>query len=632
MRNISLLLILICLTIHLFFSSCSIREPGPPDVQLPESTYTGAKITLWISANDPNKDRIYYIVNWGDGMIDTFPESGQTPYNSGYIVPVYHFYEKWSPPRIPEYKNFEIIATAKDEKGNISKYWSDPRTIKVIYNEPPNRPTIILPRGMGGMNTLQGFGATATDPEGDSISFHFGFSNTDQWTRFIASGDTIFPDKDSIAAFHSWTEPGIKGIWAIAKDKKGSISISSETLNFEVIDEGYVKGVFHAIFVVEGEAETLGFQSSPALVNIGGIDKIFIGSEAGYAYIVNTQTMSDEVRIFYYIEDPEDLYGWGNSPAVDFANGRWYMANDEGNFTSVNLWRYPNITGCEWNFTDAAFNGNYVYVATTDTLYCLNGSNGLKLWGYSISNIAIKTAPIIDVEGNVYIGDDSGYVRKINGITGQLIWQKDIGGWIPTSGAIGSDGTIYFCVNGTSANLLCALEPDSGGLRWFYSVGEKVTTLLAIDAQDYIYLGDTLGRIHSVKNGTSKPGFPITIYVQGQNAILSTPAFAADNYFYIMTEQQHVFCIGTDGRIRWVTPLPSSEITQMHGNKRENNLVPSPVIGADGDIYVAAGANHYGLYRIQGRTSGTPANTPWSMFRHDRNHSGKAGFVPSRSH
>jgi len=160
------------LIIFVVSSGCNRRIPSTPDVLMPESTYTGANTIFRVSATDPNKDAVYYIMDWGDGVMDTFPETGQEPYLSGDTVSVSHIYKKWSPAYSPPFKYYQIQATAKDVKGHIQKNWSDPRKIKVIYNEEPNRPIIIGKNDSGGIYVQQGFGATATDPEGDSIA-HF---------------------------------------------------------------------------------------------------------------------------------------------------------------------------------------------------------------------------------------------------------------------------------------------------------------------------------------------------------------------------------------------------------------------------------------------------------------------------
>ncbi len=46
----------------------------------------------------------------------------------------------------------------------------------------------------------------------------------------------------------------------------------------------------------------------------------------------------------------------------------------------------------------------------------------------------------------------------------------------------------------------------------------------------------------------------------------------------------------------------------------------SPAIGEDGTIYVGSG--DYYLYAINGNSGGL-ASTPWPMFHHDLNHTGR---------
>ncbi len=590
---------------------------GPP-YGLPNTIYTFKTVAI-----DPDNDSVAVKFNWGNGRITSwsgFHVSGDTIRDT--IT-------------YSDTGKFLIKVIAKDIYGDSSEWSNSFRfAVRTIMNRAPEKPLTPIGPPYGLINTQYTFKTVVSDLDNDSVAVMFDWGNgrISNWTKFYASEDTL---EDTI----TYPDTGTFSIKVMAKDIFEDTSEWSDTCQFRVLEEGDVKAVFHAVYIHEIYADTLGFQSSPAIVNIAGIDKIFIGSEASYAYIVNTQNMNYEQRIQHYKENPEDMYEWGNTPAVDAANQRWYIANDQGEFYALSfngsrLWRYPgfsvNFTG--WNFTDAAFISNYVYVATEDTLYALNASAGTKVWIYRPEGVHIMISPIIDANGNVLIGDDSGYVRKLNGSTGALIWEKDIGGWIQTSGAIGSDGTIYFGVNGAVNKKLCALEPDSGSLLWSYPLDEYIVTSLAIDAQDFIYFACDHGQIHAVKNGISKSGFPITLRVDTLNATLSTPTFAADGYFYVMTEEQHVFCIGTDGIIRWNTRLPSVHISKFIklSNKREDDLIPSPVIGSDGDIYVAGGADYRGLYQLQGRSTGTPMlNSPWPTFRHDRQRTGKAGF-PTR--
>jgi len=621
------------IVVLLFATGCFNKPPNVPQiVQVPESTFTRAQTVIRVSTTDPNKNAIFYIMDWGDGIIDTSPsEEGATPYPNGDTVTVTHLYAKWSPSNDPPSKTFEIKASAKDDKGKVQKQWSEASSIKVIYNDEPNRPSIIPVHEMGAINTPQTFKAVAVDPQGDSVAMRFSFFSAGEWTVYRRSGDTIYADAN-------FTSAGTKKVWVIAKDTKGSQSFSSDTVEFTAIDEGYVLDVFQATGRPDdGDVETCGMQSSPAIATIGGAEKIFIGSEDGQVYSISTSNMQKDYYKYPDVLDPFDEEPWGNSAAVNVSAGHWYIANDQGEFYCWStagqiVWRYPNIQDynfTNWDFTDAAFNSSngYVYVVNRDfdSLYVLSDASGTKVGYYS--GFGFTTAPTIDAQGNVYIGDDSGYVYKFGATAGTPIWKHKLTGSISTSAIIDAIGTIYFGANVPSNGYLYALNPDST-IKWTYTIGENILTSPVIGTDNNnIYFCDDRGRVHAVDylTGTTKAGWSLIDLRTGG----SSPAFAADGYFYINTEEQRVFCINSaDGKIRWETPLPTT--TTMKNRKLREDLVTSPVIGANGYIYVSAGEDEPGLYQLKGRTAGTRASTAWPMFRHDQNHSGKAGFNPTR--
>lgn len=626
--------VLIILFVVLFAAGCFNKPPKVPEIiKVPESTYTRATFTVLVSTTDPNKNGIFYIMDWGDGTVDTIDADLTTeelePFPSGETVAVYHRYEKWSPPDEPHSKTYQIKASAKDDKGKVQKNFSDPDSIKVIYNDEPNRPDIWLRREMGGIKTRQTFYASAVDPQNDSVAIRFSFKKANEWTAFRASGDTIVDEG-------IFTNPGTIKVWAIAKDKKGSESARSETLEFLAIDEGYVLKEFQAeTRPDEGETDTVPILSSPALASIGGVEKIFIGSDAGRAYCVNASDMKGDYYTYPDFEEAGDEEPWSNSACVNVAAGQWYLANDQGELYCLNIsnggkaWRYPNMrvdSFTDWDFTDAAFSNNYVYVVNrdADSLYVLNTANGTKAGSFTAFGLTV--APTIDAQGNVYLGDDSGYVYKLNS-TGGLIWKHKLQGSISTSAVIDGAGIIYIGANTGLGGYLYALKPDSS-LIWTYDIGENIYSPPAIYTDNHLYFCDDRGRVHSVNmaTGTRKAGWSLIEL----EATGSSPTFAADGYFYINTDDQHLYCIGIDGKIRWETPLPVAAKMRRLARKGEFDLIPSPVIGANGDIYVTCGPDAEGMYKIKGRTAGTLANSAWPMFRHDKNHSGKAGFSPTR--
>jgi hypothetical protein len=615
----------------LFASGCFNKPPNVPEiVQVPESTFTRAQTLVRVSTTDPNNNAIYYIMDWDDGVIDTFPnEEGASPYPSGETVAVSHLYGKWSPSDDPHEKTFEVKASAKDDKGKIQKNWSASKSIRVIYNDEPNRPEIFPVHDTGAIKTPQTFKAVAIDPQGDSVAYRFSFFGANEWTAYIRSGDTISADA-------TFPTTGTKKVWVIAKDTKSSQSFSSDTVDFWAIDEGYVTKTFQAETRADaGETDTVGMQSSPAIALVGGIEEIFIGSEGGQLYRIKASNMNRDYYKYPDVEEPFDEDPWGNSPAVNVTAGHWYIANDQGELYCWTLegskvWRYPGapVTAFNnWDFTDAAFNSGNVYVVNRDydSLYVLNDISGTRVGYYA--GFGITTAPTIDAQGNVYIGDDSGYVYKLPATGSPMTptWKLKLNGSISTSAIIDASGTIYVGANVALNGYLYALNPDST-IKWTYTIGENILTSPAIGTDNNIYFCDDGGRVHAVdaSSGSLKAGWSLI----NLNANSSSPAFAADDKFYLNTDDQRVFCININGTIRWETQLPISGVKKYR--KLREDFVPSPVIGADGNIYVSTGEDDIGLYQLKGRAAGIPANTAWPMFRHDRNHSGKAGFTPGR--
>ena len=617
----------------LFASGCFNKPPNVPEiVQVPESTFTRAQTSVRVSTTDPNKNAIFYIMDWGDGVIDTFPsEEGASPFNSGDTVSVSHLYDKWSPANDPPEKTFEVKASAKDDKGKVQKNWSKASSIRVIYNDEPNRPEIFAAHDTGAIKTPQTFKAVAIDPQGDSVAYSFYSPGAGEWTAYKRSGDTVYVDI-------TFSSAGTKKVWVIAKDTKGSQSYSSDTVDFTAIDEGYVTKAFQATTRPDaGEFDTVGMQSSPAIASVGGVEKIFIGSEGGQIYCITTSNMQKEYYKYPDVENPFDEEAWGNSPAVNVSAGHWYISNDQGELycwstAGQKVWRYPNIQ--DWNFTnwdltDAAFNtsNSYVYVVNRDfdSLYVLSDASGTKVGYYA--GFGLTTAPTIDAQGNIYIGDDSGYVYKFGPTAGTPIWKHKLNGSISTSAIIDANGTIYVGVNVPLNGYLYALNPDSS-IKWTYTIGENILAAPAIGTDNNIYFCDDGGKVHAVdaSSGTLKAGWSLI----NLNAIGSSPAFAADGYFYLNADDQRLFCINSaNGKVRWETPYLPVPASKKY-RKLIEDFVTSPVIGANGNIYVSAGGDENGLYQLKGRAAGIPANTAWPMFRHDRNHSGKAGFTPGR--
>jgi outer membrane protein assembly factor BamB len=97
-------------------------------------------------------------------------------------------------------------------------------------NTLPNKPVIIAGISSGRVNVSYEFSATATDPDGDSISIRFDWNDGDTsgWSNYFVSGETI-------KVSHIWQNPGTYSVKAQARDKKEAISDWSESFTITII-------------------------------------------------------------------------------------------------------------------------------------------------------------------------------------------------------------------------------------------------------------------------------------------------------------------------------------------------------------------------------------------------------------
>ena len=89
--------------------------------------------------------------------------------------------------------------------------------------------------------------------------------------------------------------------------------------------------------------------------------------------------------------------------------------------------------------------------------------------------------------------------------------------------------------------------------------------------------------------------------------VVNTPAVAADTTIVFGCDDNMLRGVGPDGKIRWAFGT--------RGDVRS-----SPVIAPDGTIYFGSDDGY--LYAIEGHSP--LADSPWPMFHHDPQHTGRA--------
>jgi len=197
---------------------------------------------------------------------------------------------------------------------------------------------------------------------------------------------------------------------------------------------------------------------------------------------------------------------------------------------------------------------------------------GSVLWKDS-ARIQEGGIPVIDGQDRVVVSDLYGYVYCYNP-DGSLAWSAATVELCPNSNAIGRNDDVI--VTDLDGNVICL--DASGGLRWSLALRTSGST---------------------------------------------TPCVAEDKTIIVYDAEGHVYGVGDDGELLWdFAYYDSLDLNRRVPRRCDGDDYPSPVIGPNGDLYLADGCcglmciAHGGLKL---------ANTAWPTYNHDNARSGWAG-------
>ncbi len=168
-----------------------VGENDPPDMPVtptgPIELKVGEEGTYTTNAADPNDDMVQYRFDWDDGTISDWTEL----VNSGQPASQFH---TWAETGI-----YVVKAQARDENNAMSE-WSESLIVEVIpgENQPPNTPIIDGPT-TGTPGVKYTYTASATDPEGDKISYFWDWDDG-SYTGWLGP----FNSGESCETYHSW--------------------------------------------------------------------------------------------------------------------------------------------------------------------------------------------------------------------------------------------------------------------------------------------------------------------------------------------------------------------------------------------------------------------------------------------
>lgn len=185
----------------------------------------------------------------------------------------------------------------------------------------------------------------------------------------------------------------------------------------------------------------------------------------------------------------------------------------------------------------------------------------------------ILAAPAVG-ESLVFIGctNESVYAVRFNG---NRKWSRYVGGAVYAAAAIGADGTVYFH---TEDSMLVALGQD-GVPRWSYPTGGGYSSPV-IGTDGTVYVGSGEGEVFALDpTGTMKWSQP---YRLSSNAINASPALdPGRGVLYVADDNGSFAAVNLDGTLSWQFSVGED--------------ASSPVIGADGTVYICGGGRLFAL-------------------------------------
>ncbi len=288
----------------------------------------------------------------------------------------------------------------------------------------------------------------------------------------------------------------------------------------------------------------------------------------------------------------DGLYG---SPAID-STGTVYLGGTSGELYAVNpdgtlKWKFD--TGLAVVASPVIGTDGTIYVGAEDGHFYAINPDGTKKWDYLTAG-AIASSAAIDTTGTIYFGSGDGKFHALNP-DGSQKWVFAAAGSAQGAPILGSDGSVYFAA---TDGYFYALN-SAGALRWEAIAGSGY---YGYYPGPYYYLGTAAGAVSAL--ATATPSM-LLVPNKGGTKLLSLSAAGALNWSFAATDTEfynvmppaidsngvaytgslgtgRLFAINPDGTEKWhATPEPPVYYDYYYP-------VSSPVIGADGTLYLTA--------------------------------------------
>jgi len=592
------------------------RPPNKPDTPSgPLKGYIDISCTFTTSTTDPDRDRVAYRFDWGDGNISDWTEF----VSSGSSASKSHSYLTAG--------TYQVKAQAKDENGEIQEQWSDAHEITIsppaaIY-VPDDYPTIqsavdaanpgdtIIVRdsiytenisiNKNHLTIKSENGAESTiiqpvDPDDNVFKVTADYVNVEGFTIRESNSWGIFLD-------------GVKHCNILNNnliDNSFGIILAHSTNNN--LKNNHVNSKFRGVSLHSSNNNVL--ENNNILNSWCGF---LLDNSNSNILTKNTITLTKSESIYLNLSNNNIIY------LNDFKDD----TNDVFSFESANLWNserkinyayngdtYTNYLGNYWsNYTGNDINGdgigdapyfvdkyrdtdsdNYPLTVSFDNYQidewpmfrCNSRHNGYStssapdtddvLWTYQICG-GFQSSPAV-ANGMVYIGSNTGYVYALDALSGDLIWSFAIGSNVLSSPAV-ADGKIYI---GSDNGYFYALDAINGDIVWKYqTIGKIYTSPAVINGKVFFGAGyrncPTMVYALDAQNGNLLWQYSVS----SNAALISSPTIANGKVFFgSIWHDQSIYALDENtGKLIWNTKI-------------NGNVFSSPAV-ANGMVYIGCG-------------------------------------------
>ena len=191
-----------------------------------------------------------------------------------------------------------------------------------------------------------------------------------------------------------------------------------------------------------------------------------------------------------------------DTSAVIDANGNVYMASYANKLVSLDAtgkYRWDFVTGDDIKSSAAIGANGDIYFGSHDNFMYAVTKSGMLHWKYDVG-ADIDSSPVVADDGTIYIGVTNNHLHAFapDGThkwdytgPGSFDWQV-----LP---ALAHDGTIY----APSGSKLVALRPDKSE-RWTFDATDAITAAVVVDADGIVYVANDAQLLFAIDPDTGK--------------------------------------------------------------------------------------------------------------------------------